>query len=128
MFLQSSTYAYNTQIHRSTTTSPYSLVLNRRPSGPYFLTACTIVPDRNSNATSPQAVHFNIQLPIAALRLKTNAHTRKSQERYKHHYDGRVELTPIFKLHDFVFVNNAPQQPTVYNNAEAMSMRGYKKW
>lgn len=38
-----------------------------------------------------------IQLWIAVLRSETYAHTRKSQERYKRYYVGKVQKTPLVK-------------------------------
>lgn len=81
MFVQPFTYAYNTQVHRSKNTIPRSLVLNRQPPGPSLLTKSTNLPDSGSDPTSPQAMRAKVQLRIAALRFKTDPHTRKSQKK-----------------------------------------------
>lgn len=84
MTVQPLTYAYNKQGHRSTNKSHYSVVLRCHPPGHSLLIACTNVPDSSSKAASQQTMRANIQIRSQALRLKTEAHTVKSQERNKH--------------------------------------------
>lgn len=68
-----------------------------------------------------------IHLGIAVLRSKTDAHLRKSQERYKHDYDKRVRDTPFFRQNDYVFVNNPSLRSTIDSNTEAISKQAFNK-
>lgn len=60
------------------------------------------------------------QLRIAISRLKTDAHTRKSYDRYNHDYDREVQEISFVKPIDFIFHDNLPLQPATECNTKAM--------
>lgn len=101
-------YAYNTQIYRSTNTSPHNVVLSRHPPRPSLLLAFTNSPIANDIATLLQMIRKLIQERIHALRAKVDSHVRKSQARYKHDYDRRVRETPTCTKGNYVFLDKPP--------------------
>lgn len=72
--MQPLTYAYETQMHRSTNMTPISLVLSRHQSGP------TTVPQPSSkiiysyDETDPRWLHFSFQRKIATLHAEADTH------------------------------------------------------
>lgn len=72
---------YKTQVHRSTKTSPYSLVLSRQPPGLSLLTASRNMPDGSLDAMLRRAIRAKIQMRISTLSLKkvrASANRRKN--------------------------------------------------
>lgn len=127
MFLQYHADAYDTQEHRRTNPLPYSLVLSRQQTVLSPLAASVNVPDGSSGATSPQAMRAEIQIQIATLTSRSDAYTRKSQQRYKPNYDRYVRESPVFKPDDYVLVDITLPQAIVGNTSGVVSNQMYNK-
>lgn len=82
-FVQPLTYAYNTELHRSTNTSMYRLVLIPLPTGPLLLRADSDRLLLSKLETSPQQMRALLQARILPRQNKTDAHLWKSQARFK---------------------------------------------
>lgn len=108
LLVQPLTYTYNTQVHKSSNTSPYRLVLSRHPSGPSLLTTTTSAPKVDMNETSSQAIRNLIEKRILKLYAKKVFHVRKSRARKKADYDTRVREMPTYILGCYVFTDNPP--------------------
>lgn len=75
--------------------------------------------------TLPQMMPKLIQAHIFLLRAKGDAHTRKSQARYKHEYDSLVRKTPTFKNWSYVFLDRSPLRATLDITADAIAKKTY---
>lgn len=83
-FVQSHTYTCNTQVNRSTNTSPYNLLLIRLQPEPSVVQAdsdrlCSQQPE-----PSQQQMHATLQARILELRNKTGTHLQKLQAKFKY--------------------------------------------
>ena len=107
--MQPLTYAYNMQIHRSTGTTPFYLVLSRHPSG-ILTESVGNLPEGTVNVGSPAAVKRNTlnRLSYALSRAKINL--TKAQHRYKRDFNKRVRTLLRVEPGQMVFVD----KPTDY--------------
>lgn len=107
MFGHPPTYAYNTQVHRSTITSPFSLVLSRHPPGPTMLPEMGVLHTDVSRETTVQATHLSLQERIKALHARADRHARASEHRYKRNHDKLVRIVQTFAPVDMVFIDRS---------------------
>lgn len=127
IFDQRLTYVYNTHVHRSTNTTPFSLVLSRHPPGRTLLPAKQAYHTYVSRQTSVQATRRALEALIHTLPAKADAHMCSSQQRYKRDYDKLVRVTSKFTPGDMVFVDRSPLSATVTTSASAMANATYNK-
>ena len=105
------TFAYNTQVHLSTETTPFDLVLTRPPSGP-------ILPGTAGRGTHREDPRTPVQYKRATLRKLRGALDRArtkltaSQKRYKDDFDKKVRFRPVFGAGEFVYVDRPPRPLT----------------
>lgn len=98
IFVQTLTHAYNTQIHRSTIVSSFSLVLSRHPPRVItFEVLLEILSDLPSNV-SPRVLHNRIFQRLALTRENPDKRLTDGQKRHRYDYDTRVGQTADFKL------------------------------
>ena len=111
--MQPLTFAYNTQVHRSTETTPFDLVLTRPPSG--LILPGTVPQDagtRREDSRTP------VQYKRATLRKLRDALDRArtkltaSQKRYKDDFDKKVRFRLVVGAGDFVYVDRPPRPLT----------------
>ena len=88
-FVQPLTYANNMQVHRSTGTTPFDLVLSRHPSG-IFTESVGPLPDGTANAGSPAAVKRNTQNHLRYTLSRAKVKLIGAQQSSKHGFDRRV--------------------------------------
>ncbi|CDF32918.1 unnamed protein product [Chondrus crispus] len=101
-YLQPLTFAYNTQVHRSTETTPFDLVLTRPPSG-------LILPeDPRTPVQYKRATLRKLRDALDRARTKLSA----SQKRYKDDFDKKVRFRPVVVAGDFVYVDRPPRPLT----------------
>ena len=87
-YVQPLTFAYNTQVHRSTETTPFDLVLTRPPSG--LIPTGTVPQGAGTHREDPRTP---VQYKLATLRKLRDALDRArtkltaSQKRYKDDFD-----------------------------------------
>ena len=109
-YVQPLTFAYNTQVHRSTETTPFDLVLTRAPSG--LILPGTVPQDAGTHREDPRTP---VQYKRATLRKLRDALDRArtkltaSQKRYKDDFDKKVRFRPIVGAGDFVYVDRPPR-------------------
>ena len=107
------TFAYNTQVHRSTETTPFDLVLTRPPSG--LIIPVTVPQDAGIHREDPRTL---VQYKRASLRKLRDALNRAqtkltaSQKRYKEDFDKKVRFRPVVGAGDFVYVDRPPRPLT----------------
>ena len=95
-YVQPLTFAYDTQVHRSTETTPFDLVLTRPPSG--FILPSTVPQDAGTHREDRRTP---VQYRRATLRKLINALARArtkltaSQKRYKDDFDKKVRFRPL---------------------------------
>lgn len=103
-FVQSLTYAYNTQVHRSTENSPYSQVLNRLPRRQSLVRAdwkWLHLPKQE--ATQQYTRGFKIaSSPNVTKRVQIS---QKKQARYKRDYNRQVRKTQAFYTRTYVYLD-----------------------
>ena len=112
-YVQPLTFAYNTQVHRSTETTPFDLLLTRPPSGPIL--PGTVPQDAGTHREDPRTL---VQYKSATLRKLRDALDRAqtkltaSQKRYKDDFDKKVRFRPVVGAGDFVYVDRPPRPLT----------------
>ena len=108
-YVQPLTFAYNTQVHRSTETTPFDLVLTRPPSG--LMLSGTVPQDAGTHREDPWTP---VQYKRATLRKVRDALDRAqtkliaSQKRYKDDFNKKVRFRPVVGAGDFVYVDRPP--------------------
>lgn len=117
-FVQPLTYAYNTQTHRSTGTSPFSLVLSRHPPSSIIE---TLREDAPALATlkGTREVRNAIIARMSAMFNSTDRRLYMAQKTYKDNYDKHVTRPKVFKVGDFVFVNVPPTEAKTVKQEES---------
>ncbi|CDF38306.1 unnamed protein product [Chondrus crispus] len=112
-YVQPLTFAYNTQVHRSTETTPFDLVLTRPPTG--LILPGTVPQDAGTHMEDPRTP---VQYKRATLRKLRDALDRArtkltaSQKQYKDNLDRKVRFRPVVRAGDFVYVDRPPRTLT----------------
>ena len=107
--MQPLTFAYKTQVHRSTEMTLFDLVLTRPLSG--LILPGTIQQDAGTHREDPRTP---VQYKRATLRKLRDALDRvrtkltASQKRYKDDFDKKVRFRPVVGAGDFVYVDRPP--------------------
>ena len=133
-FVQPLTYAYNMQVHATTGTTPFDLVLSRHPP------SITVKPPDNPDAhtdTPPSAVNTKVgnfrkwRTALAAARTRMTA----AQARYKANFDAKVSLIPQFTVGEYVVLDKPPLtadktaradgEPATYNKLQLPTSAPY---
>lgn len=83
MFIQPLTHACSTQVHRSTNTTPFSVVISRHPPGPAMLPEKRVLHTHVSQETTIQATRLALQERINELRARADKHARASEQQYR---------------------------------------------
>ena len=104
------TYAYNMQVHKSTGTSPFNLVLTRHPPGIAVTTPSTGMDGVDASEPSPAQFKKLTLKRIARLLEKAKTSLSRAQARYKADFDKRVRVTPHFTPRDEVFLDRPPRR------------------
>ena len=113
IYVQTLTFTYKTQIHRSTETTPLDLVLTSPPSG--ILLPGTLPQDTRNHREDPRTPvpHTRAtlrKLPDALDRARTKL--TASQKQYKDDFDRKVCFHPVFGTGEFVYVARPPRPLT----------------
>lgn len=104
------TYAYNSQIHRSTDTSPFSLVLTRHPpSSAVKKKQTTLADDSTRNPNSAKNVRIRLLRQLFTMVAKTDKKLNKSQDAYKRYFERNVRFVLSFDPGHTVFVEKPPR-------------------
>ena len=109
-YMQPLTFAYNTQVHRSTDTIPFDLVLTRPLSG--SILPGTVPQDVGTHREDPRTP---VQYKRATLRKLRDAFDRSrtkltaSQKRYKEDFDKKVRFYLVVGAGLFVYVDRPPR-------------------
>ena len=103
--IQPLTYAYNSQVHRTTNETPFSLVLTRQPPD--------IIVEEGSplpsvEPMSAEETKLKVLERTKALVTKATERTTTQQQRYKTYHDRRVRSKLTLTVGDEVFVDNPP--------------------
>ncbi|CDF40922.1 unnamed protein product [Chondrus crispus] len=124
-YIQPLTFAYNTQVHRSTETTPFDLVLTRPPSG--LALPGTVPQDAVSNTEDPRTP---VQYKRATLRKlrdaleRTRVKLTAAQRRYKADFDKKVRFRPVIEKGDRVYVDRPPRPLTSTERGDLPSNDG----
>ena len=112
-YVQPLTFAYNTQVHRSTETTRFDLVLTRPPFDQIL--PSTVMQDAGTHREDPRTP---MQYKRATLRkLRDALHCARtkltvSQKRYKDDFDKQVRFRPVVGAGDIVYVDHPPRPLT----------------
>ncbi|CDF38169.1 unnamed protein product [Chondrus crispus] len=124
-YIQPLTFAYNTQVHRSTETTPFDLVLTRPPSG--LALPGTVPQDAVSNTEDPRTP---VQYKRATLRKlrdaleRTRVKLTAAQRRYKADFDKKVRFRSVIQVGDLVYVDRPPRPLTSTERGDLPSNDG----
>ena len=115
-YLQPLTYAYNSQVHRTTETTPFDLVVTRPPPDilvepPQHLQLPTtdVTP-----AQAKRGILDRLRRTLATARTKLTSH----QKRMKDNFDQKVRQQPTIRRGDRIFINR-PTKQVIATDAEA---------
>ena len=117
-YIQPLTFAYNTQVHRSTKTTPFDLVLTRPPS--VWALPTTVPQDAVSNTEDPRTP---VQYKRATLRKlrdaleRTRVKLTAAQRRYKTDFDKKVRFRSVIAVGDLVY-DDRPRRPLTSTERE----------
>ena len=112
-YVQPLTFAYNTQVHGSTETTPFDLVLTRPPSG--LILPGTVPQDAG---THREDLRTPLQYKRVTLRKLRDALDRAptkltaSQKRFKDDFGKKVRSRPVVGAGDSVYVDRPPRPIT----------------
>ena len=115
-FVQPLTYAYNTQVHRSTGRSPFDLVLSRSPTNPTLPTD-TALPTLPANATRQQ-VELGLLRRLASTIAQARSNLATAADRYKFFHDRTAKLAPRPLPGQRVFIDRPSKQHAVRKSDE----------
>lgn len=102
------TLAWKTQMHRSTNTSTYRLILSRLTQWLFLLhtnTGGIRPPKLEVSQHQIRAIHY---APNLALWVKTNTNLRTLQERHIHTYGHSLRKASVFYTGEYVSVEKPP--------------------
>lgn len=113
--IQHLTYAYNSQVNRTTIEKPFSLALTRTP--PDFNLEQSNMPPTDHLTT--REAKLMVLEKTKALVTRATEKTKDGRERYKAYHDKKVRSLADIKVGDRVFLNRPPQ--TYQSIAEKLS-------
>ena len=103
--IQPLTYAYNSQVHRTTNQTPFSLVLTRPPPD-------IILQEENSfpepDDMTPEEARLKFMKRTQTLIDSAADRSAKNQAKAKAYHDKRVRRRPQLQVGDHVFVDAPP--------------------
>lgn len=103
-------YAYNMQVHRTTNTTPFDLVLSRRtPSTTVHDHPSVYSPSLDDVNLSPTKVNRSNLKKLHASLATARSRTTRTQELYKEDLDHKVKLLLNVQPGDFVYVDQPPR-------------------
>jgi len=103
--IQPFTYAYNTQVHRTTGETPFSHVLTRPPPNVVAPPADTMP---TSEPLTPEEAKLKVMERTKALVTQAAKTTEERQKKYKAYHDKRLRSQLILEPGDEVFLNTPP--------------------
>ena len=117
-YVQPLTYAYNSQVHRTTGFTPFELVLNKAPKTPldvYVDIADDLVrpasrrlTDKNDDTANAKEEARRLRLRLRAMIDKARRNSSVAQERYKRNSDRRVRFRVTVQEGDYVYLTRPP--------------------
>ena len=108
LYIQPLTYAYNMQVHRSTGTTPFDLILSRHPPSIAIRDVpqdSEDVPDRTDTVAFKRYLLRRVRKVLA----RASARNTAAQQRYKDDFDKKVRFRPVLHPGDEVFIDRPPQ-------------------
>ena len=121
------TYAYNTQVHRSTGVAPFDLVLSRPPAQPLVdqeLLEHEPVSHPKDRRVQVSQVKQDFLERLASAIDKARRNLERSQERYKRNFDARIrQRLANLKPGDYVY-REIPEHPQGVNPKLASPVDG----
>lgn len=88
--MQPLTYLYNAQVHKSTNTTRFSLVLSLHPPGPTTAFRPGALASNGYVDIDSLRMRLSLQHKIAALQAKSSSQLKRLDAQYKRNYDVKV--------------------------------------
>ena len=108
-YVQPLTYGYNCQVHRTTGTTPFSLVLSREPPGPMDIVPTKVADGESHGETlTPRQMKARVLDKLRLMSARAEEKARRAQVSYKRYFDRRVRHVPQFEVGDWVYIDNPP--------------------
>lgn len=106
--MQPVAYAYNVQVHKSTNTTPFSLVLLRHAPGPTTPSQPSVLSSVSYVDPGLRWLKLSHQHKIAALQAKASLQLEEQGSQYKRHYNAKVRVKAESLPNQKVFVDKLP--------------------
>lgn len=119
-------YAYNAQVLRSTSPTPFNLVLSRQPLEPVMFSTSSALPTDTYHETHPQVLRKQLLIQIQALQFRVDDRLRTAQNRYKQKHDPKVCRIQPFTSGQTVFFNTPLLAANMSGHAEQSAQFFYK--
>lgn len=103
-------YALKAQVHRSTCTTPSTLVLSCQPPGPATLHPANAIPDDMTERLKPISFRIRFLHQVDVLCKRTGARLKIAQACYKRTFDRTVRCTMRFSSGQHFFFDRRPIQ------------------
>lgn len=107
-FVQTSTYAYKYQPHRSTNNSLFSLTPKRLSPGQVPVYSPTVLLIGALEATMPKGLRVRLLAKLVTVFQSLSGNLRQNQCRYKHSFDQKDQAMPKFSFEQLVHVDRSP--------------------
>lgn len=109
-FFHSSSYAYNAQVHCSTGTTPFTLVLSPPLRDPAVSDLPFSIPTDMSAPPEHSSFRDRIWRKLATLWTRTDRTLETPQAPYTRYFDKTDRVTPKFLPGQYIFVDRPPEQ------------------
>lgn len=117
--MQTLSYAYSTQVHHLTDTSPYRMVVSRPPPE-LPLKHTTTTTTYTLKIPALQYMRRQITARLAMLQVKFDGHMWSRQVQYESDHNCRTREIPSLQLCSYVFFDNPPLATTPKPSAGAL--------
>lgn len=128
LFVQPLSYVYNTQLHRSTNTTEFSLVLSPNPAGPAPFVKDSALSSDTYCPIEPQALQAQLLARIKALHAQVNIRLASAQSRCKWDLDKNIKRTSAFAPKRLVFIKQPPLATSAVRDADKGATTMYNKF
>lgn len=124
-YIQLLTYTYITPTHKVTETSPFNVILRKKPLLGAKLDRLTSPASYMQRDVPPPHMTHWLQQRIKLMKIAFSLRLSMVQRRYERHFDKNVRQKPTVKVTDYEFIDRPPQTLIVKDAVYEMANRRY---